>query len=54
LENKRGTDTVCSPNVEDMGEEFSLGTKSVPPEKEEKKYYYRLYRYKIKIKLTLY
>jgi len=22
-----------------MGEEFDLGTKSVPPEKEEKKYY---------------
>jgi hypothetical protein len=35
--NKRGTDSyVCSPDVEDMGEELGLGTKSVPPERRRK------------------
>ena len=37
--NKRGTDNVRSPDVEYMGEEFDLGIKFIPPEKEEKKYY---------------
>ena len=37
---KKGERTLSVPQiVEDMGEGFDLGTKSVPPEKEEKKYY---------------
>tara|TARA_B100000686_G_C16032383_1_gene591301 strand:+ start:296 stop:451 length:156 start_codon:yes stop_codon:yes gene_type:complete len=46
--NKRGTDIARSPDVEDMGEEFGLGTKSVPPDKEEKKYFSNCIEAKLK------
>ena len=33
---KRGTDTVRSPDVENMGEEFGLGTKPFPQKRRRK------------------
>tara|TARA_Y100001960_G_C14365508_1_gene676477 strand:+ start:353 stop:535 length:183 start_codon:yes stop_codon:yes gene_type:complete len=55
LEKQKGNRHCPFPRCERIwGKDLAILTKSVPPEKEEKKYLKALYRCKIKIILTLY